>query len=397
MSTKANTHAEPKGGKKHPAKQQGAKKKRAKSSTGKGKGRGSQPSELSSSTATTGPNAGDHAGEKVVHEVEPAGEDDHAFFDNEENEGYAKFMLSLEESALPTFSKRAKDRVAVAPTSKKKRGKTAPSSTAPDNPDGEQLVPQPAIKQVRAAALSATKEISASATVAAPEAADAPTKKRHEAVVDAKRRKASTAGWVEDDPDRVARLPIKTKRGILKPNERMEQQQTTPPTPLPDRSSVAQPTAAALVSGDSVTNGAAGGGNQMDVGGDGKGHPNMDESDDVSDLHMSDDVYDSADSDDEGGHDYGPALSDGTVCARVPNGSSGDGIGRGGVDLVLLKERRFLQKKMLMAELCESILGAPEESLKRPKVVPQGEDERSRMEQLFSLVRNSWWIVLLYH
>ncbi|CAN0330220.1 unnamed protein product, partial [Hapterophycus canaliculatus] len=55
-------------------------------------------------------------------------------------------------------------------------------------------------------------------------------------------------------------------------------------------------------------------------------------------------------------------------------------------DLAVLRQRRFEQKKALMGELCESILAAPEESLVRPKTVTKGEDERSRMEQLFALV-----------
>ena len=58
-----------------------------------------------------------------------------------------------------------------------------------------------------------------------------------------------------------------------------------------------------------------------------------------------------------------------------------------GLDLAVLKQRRFAQKKTLIAELCESILGAPDESLVQPKSVGKGQEERSRMEQLHALVR----------
>ena len=144
-----------------------------------------------------------HSTEAAVFEPEPAGEDDHAFFDDAENERYANFMLSLDPGGLPSFSKRTKDRAAAPPV----RGRA-----------NEQE------------ALAADIE---------PPPADAPTPnsstlkqkpmRAPEAVVDAKRRHASTEGWVGEATG-PTRLPIKTRGGLLKPNERMEKSTVTCPT-----------------------------------------------------------------------------------------------------------------------------------------------------------------------
>lgn len=304
--------------------------------------------------------------EKVVHEPEPAGEDDHAFFDNEENEGYAKFMLSLDESELTTFSKRAKDRVAVPPLTKKKIKSGQPS------PPAEVAV--------------------AGAAADVPAAGDAPATKtpsaRHaEALVDAKRRKASTMGWVEEDTG-PQRLPIKTRHGVLKPNERMQQAGHGVET---DKSQEfkAGKSAASAGTGSELTTTAATESTQSLAGENIDGDESRGEELANGDLsHMSEDsVYDSADSDEgESTGLDGVGNGDQATNKRATGGSGSGGGGGRGMDLAVLRQRRFLQKKMLMAELCETILGAPEESLIRPKTVAKGEDERSRMEQLFSLV-----------
>lgn len=379
MSSKGKKHPKNKGSNKsNPAKQQAPPKKQAKPNS---KGKSGKLNKSSPGPSSIGDQAaGAAAPEKVVHEPEPAGEDDHAFFDDEENQAYANFMMSLDESAMPTFTKRTKDRVAVAPTSRKKKRDdlSSETSTAPagstTTASVEQVTPPPPL------ATEATATVTAGD--GSNDGADAPkAKKRREAVVDAKRRKASTAGWVEEDADAPARLPIKTRKGELKPNRRMMEQPevVAMAAAAPSQSSEKILPAVGAANGAPVVNGSARAQDRMDVERGEDGQP--EESDDVSDLGVSDDsVFDSADdhSGDEGGYDDNPGVSRGDTGATVSN--------RGGVDLVVLKQRRFLQKKMLMAELCETIVGAPEESLVRPKVVAEGEDERSRMEQLFSLV-----------
>lgn len=305
------------------------------------------------------------AADKIVHEPEPAGEDDHAFFDDEDNADYANFMLSLDPSGLTTFSKRAKNGVAAPPTSKKKSKQLkseapAAAAEAPSNASATAVVDD------ATPAAEATK---------APPTSSKPGKK--EAVVDAKRRKASTTGWAVEysGPER---LPIKTRRGLLKPNERMKQQQSEAST-QDKHSKEARKAVAAGISkegGDENKAAAAGGAEEtsngkQDISGSGDAMSDGDDS-----------VYDSGDNselEDYPMDEFNDGSSAGeTSVARVANGSK--------VDLAVLRQRRFEQKKALMGELCESILGAPEESLVRPKTVVKGEDERSRIEQLFALV-----------
>lgn len=322
------------------------------------------------------------AAEKIVHEPEAAGEDDHAFFDDEDNADYAKFMLSLDSSGLTTFSKRTKDRVAVPPTSKKKSKQLHKSAESP----------QPAAPKPEQSAGASSESSTAAAAVddAPPDAAGSkapPTKKaKKEAVVDAKRRKASTAGWVVEDSG-PARLPIKTRRGLLKPNERMQQQQQqSGDVPShesgPGEKLKAENGKSAGNELDAETEAAAPGtaegtGSNEQANGDGGVDDPMSESDN-SVYDSGDDSaaeYSMDDFDDSAGGNGGPRVSIG-----------GGGGGGRKVDLAVLRQRRFEQKKALMGELCESILAAPEESLMRPKTVAKGEEERSRMEQLFALV-----------
>lgn len=347
----------------------------------------------SGADAAVQPAAAAAAAEKIVYEPEAAGEDDHAYFDDEENANYASFMLSLDTSGLPTFSKRAKDGVAVPPTSKRKVKQQRKAARLDSNSE----TTTPAAGEIEAGAVTPQAPDSSSTPAAAvvddAPPAEATTKaaaikpgKKKEAVVDAKRRKASTTGWVEDDTG-PERLPIKTRRGLLKPNERMQRQHREEP----DTNAQGKPnteekkgveTGGSTGAASENTAAAAGSGQDTDReqenGGGGGGDGDL----------MSDDeeesVYDSADSDSEvedysmGEFDDSGASGIGSVAAA----SSGSKL-----DLAVLRQRRFEQKKALMGELCESILGAPEESLVRPKTVANREDERSRMEQLFAMVR----------
>lgn len=338
------------------------------------------------------------APEKVVYEPEPAGEDDHAFFDDEDNADYANFMLSLDSSGLSTFSKRAKDRVAVPPASKKSKQQQhkpldGPTSAAAG--DTEEAAPRAPGSTHATAVLdgasptAATTKIPPTTTAAAMK----PGKKR-EAVVDAKRRKASTAGWAVTDSG-PERLPIKTRRGLLKPNERMQQQQQQDDAEaaVPGKHKTEGEKAAngsshhggdkkmAAVEGDGEQQDTGGSEQENGEGGGGGGGDNMMPVDNES-------LYDSAEDDSEAEDYTMDEVVDDSGAGGVANGIIG---GRGAiaskVDLAVLRQRRFEQKKALMGELCESILGAPEESLVRPKTVAKGEDERSRMEQLSALVR----------
>ncbi|CAM9286135.1 unnamed protein product, partial [Laminaria digitata] len=194
------------------------------------KGHGSKKKPRKAATTTKKKSKGEpqpQQQEVIVHEPEAAGEDDHAFFDDEENADYAKFMLSIDSSELTTFSKRAKDGVAVAPTSKKKSKQlNKPNLAAEPSSQGEGEAAPATSDGTPAAAVigSATPatESTPPSEAPAPLAAKAPRSK--EAVVDAKRRKASTTGWVVEGSG-PQRLPIKTRRGVLKPNERMQQRQ----------------------------------------------------------------------------------------------------------------------------------------------------------------------------
>ncbi|CAM9791012.1 unnamed protein product [Ectocarpus sp. 4 AP-2014] len=305
--------------------------------------------------------------DKIVHEPEPAGEDDHAFFDDEDNADYANFMLSLDPSGLTTFSKSAKDGVTVPPTSKKKSKQhrseaPAAAAEAPDNASATAVVDD------------ATPAAEATKT---PPTSSKPGKK--EAVVDAKRRKASTTGWAVEDSG-PERLPIKTRRGLLKPNERMKQQQQSEASTQDKHSKEAQEVVAAVNSkdgGDENNAAAAGGAEETS-----NGKQDITGSDDAM-SDGEDSVYDSGDNSelDYPMDEFIDGSSAGEASgARASNGNK--------VDLAVLRQRRFEQKKALMGELCESILGAPEESLVRPKTVVKGEDERSRIEQLFALVED---------
>lgn len=342
-------------------------KKKPRKASGDTKSKGSNGQPLASNGAA-------QPAEKVVYEPEAAGEDDHAFFDDEENADYAKFMLALDSSELPTFSKRAKDGVAVRHISKKKARQSKATAAAQA---GTPSAPTPPIstegeKYAATDAVPATIEgmISAAAIKPTPSATA-----RKEAVVDAKRRKASTAGWAveEGGPER---LPIKTRRGLLKPNERMQHSAPVPSAVANEKKDNATP--------------AAGGSNGVATADGSESQPaaNVAEAvtderangDTMSDSDGSGSVYDSADSDVE---DYAMGEFDGHD--NIPRTTVAAGGGK--VDLAVLKQRRFAQKKAQIAELCESILGAPEESLMRPKTVQKGEDDRSRMEQLFAMVR----------
>lgn len=306
---------------------------------------------------------------------EPAGDDDHAFFDDEENAAYANFMLSIEPSKLTTFSKKATDGVTVPPTSKTRvnrpmgesatHGETDPlpliteATTTPTVPDNDSSEGDSATKK--------DKEIESLGTERLPKKVNP----------DAKRRRASTPGWTEKDTG-PERLPIKTRGGVLKRNARMQSQ---PPASNGKRHTN---------EGSGVTNY-----REEDDASDGKEQPHVrtqdltdphggneeaPESDPVSEDEQS--IYDSADSD----GDYSMELDD---HSSLPSSSTpSSGMGNGQLHLSVLRQRRLEQKKALMAELCETILGSPEESLMRPKNVVKGEDERPRMEQLFALVRN---------
>lgn len=336
--------------------------------------------------ASTG---GQEPKEAVVYEPEAAGEDDHAFFDDDENADYAKFMLALDSSELTTFSKRAKDGVAVPPTSKKtkkprKQGDiptmTSSQEHAPQTPHEHRAVVVPSTTAGTADGVDTKgQEIVGHAATNGTVAPTTSTKtvKKAEATVDAKRRTASTAGWAVDESG-PQRLPIKTRRGVLKPNERMQQSGTS------------------AVSANGHKNADEAIQERTDESGDGHdGKPDLagngalenggigDGDDDVMSVDSENSVYDSADSEAEN-RPKSSEFDDGMdVGAR-------EGVGNGqaprGVDLAVLRQRRFSQKKALIAELCEAILGAPEESLMRPKNVAKGEEERSRMEQLFDLV-----------
>ena len=321
--------------------------------------------------------------EKVEYEPEPAGEDDHAFFDDEENADYTKFMLSLDSSGLSTFSKRAKDRVAVPPVSKKK---SKQQHKPPDGPASSAGETGEAPRPPDSSPATVVSDASPAAAAAKTPPTVAVKSRKKEAVVDAKRRNASTAGWAVTDSG-PERLPIKTRRGLLKPNERMQQQQQQQQQQEEDAEAIVQgkyeakyDEAANGSGGDKKAAGAEGDGEQREKAGSEQQHSESGGGD-----MMSDDVesfYDSADNSEL--EDYTMDDVDDSSASGVANGSSGRGASK--VDLAVLRQRRFEQKKALMGELCESILGAPEESLVRPKTVAKGEDERSRMEQLSALV-----------
>ncbi len=354
-------------------------------------------------------------GEKIEHEPEAVGEDDHAFFDDEDNAGYANFMLSLDPAGLTTFSKKAKDGVAAAPVSKKEKRRAKQKAKQQRSSSGSEPLEEGGEHAAAAAAAAATvgsttsqapgSSTPASAVVSGEDEAAAtktpvtaakPRKK--EAVVDAKRRKASTTGWAVEDSG-PERLPIKTRRGLLKPNERMQQQQhpeseSTAPGKYSGKGVGGEAAAAAAAST------AAGSREQQD---DSTAHSGDDDNGDGDGDMMSDSegsVYDSGDDselEDYSMGEFDDGGADGVGGPSMANGGSGGGSGGGSrfskVDLAVLRQRRYEQKKALMGELCESILGAPEESLVRPKTVAKGEDERSRMEQLAALV--SFHLLLL--
>lgn len=355
-------------------------KKKPRKAAGETKAKGSNGQPSTSNGAS-------QPAEKVVYEPEAAGEDDHAFFDDEENADYAKFMVALDSSELTTFSKRAKDGVAVRLVSKKKKKQqqqpkaatvAAPQAVIPSLPiltDNSGGTTDAATDDVPTAAME--EEDPAAVLKPTPSATA-----RKEAVVDAKRRKASTTGWAAEQSG-PQRLPIKTRRGLLKPNERMQQSD-----PLPSENKGGVSPAAGGGSDDTAAAAAAAGDGSDSNGA--KPEITTDdpasggEEDAVSDGDESESVYDSAESDLE---DYAMSEVDGHYGTGGPRMASAGGGGGGNVDLAVLKQRRFAQKKAQIAELCESILGAPQESLARPKTVQKGEDERSRMEQLFAMVR----------
>lgn len=302
------------------------------------------------------------AAEKVVYEPEPVGEDDHAFFDDEENEDYAKFMIALNKSNLTTFTKRTKDRVTSAPT---KKSQLQHEETHPAE-EHEPSLPTP----------QSNSSPSESNVDVFPEPKTL-SKRQIKSAVDAKRRKASTAGWVEEDTG-PQRLPIKTRRGILKPNERM--MSTLPPS---DDDKGEKITTIALDRNGDVDNPSAVGNGHPVMGN--SGNDDMEVSDDVESLSGVSEIS------------HNPMTSDMEEDEKFENDGGNPGSlqktsSSGKVDLAVLRQRRFLQKKEDMAELCEAILGAPEESLARSKDPRKGEEERSRMEQLAALVRfqDSW-------
>lgn len=323
--------------------------------------------------------------EKIVYEPEAAGEDDHAYFDDDENADYAKFMLSLDVSGLTTFSKKAKDGVAVPPTSKRKAKQQRKAAL-----HSKSEAPLAAPQAPHSSTLAAAVVDDAPPTEATTDTSVTPGTKK-DSMVDAKRRKASTTGWVVEDTG-PERLPIKTRRGLLKPNERMQQQKqqqqreqqdsdanATKKPNAEEKNGVEAGSSTGEVGEKSAAAGGAGSGwqdtsRQQENGGG------------TADMMSEDEeesVYDSADNDSEL-EDYRMGEFDDSGA----NGISGATAVSSGnkLDLAVLRQRRFEQKKALMGELCESILGAPEESLVRPKTVAKGEDERSRMEQLFALV-----------
>lgn len=306
--------------------------------------------------------------ENTEQKPEPVADDDHAFFDDEENAAYANFMLSIEPSELTTFSKKAKDSVMVPSTSKTKakrpigqsatHGETDPSpfiteTTPPTVPDNDSSADDSATKK--------DKKIESLG-------AERLTKK---ADPDAKRRKASTPGWAEEDTG-PERLPIKTRGGVLKSNARMQSR----PQASNGKHHTKEGTGVTNYSeeGDARDGKEEPGVKTQDLIDPHDGNKEAAESDPVSEDEPS--IYDSADSDE----DYSMELDD--------HNSLPSSMGNAQLHLSVLRQRRLEQKKALMAELCETILGSPEESLMRPKNVATGEDERPRMEQLFALVRN---------
>lgn len=293
-------------------------------------------------------------------EPEPVGEDDLAFFDDEENEAYANFMLSLDESKLTSSTKRVKGNVAPRPSKNR--------ATVTRQQEQEPPLAPPADRTE----VSTPQEDSK--VVGVPEAKSS-SSRRAKSAVDAKRRKPSTSGWIEEDTG-PQRLPIKTPEGILKPNERMRSTLAgdSKKTPKPE----AAPDSIEALGGDSVEKSTA----ASDEA------PSEASEDRVEDLDISDDEgsrgipASSGDSSESNLEEAFPPMT-----SVIQNGKDLAGANKkGGADLAKLRERRFLQKKADMAELCETILGAPEESLSRPKNVPEGEEERSRMEKLLAMV-----------
>ena len=317
--------------------------------------------------------------EESEKQPEPAGDDEHAFFDNEENADYARFMLSLDSSELKTFSKRAKDRVAVAPVSKKKLKRLAAQLSSPAQPERVVSVSETVSEKN---ALTVPDDISSVGDSGSrkdsevlPMVAERPPQR---SAPDAKRWRASTPGWVIEDTG-PERLPIKTRGGLLKPNDRMRSQ----PSSSGGQKQTSGGTAATRSDGDGL--GIAGDELCMDNGQEKSmlldGSDEAADGDKVSDDEQS--VYDSADSD-LGDYSLGKEPGqDGVDSSADAHGVVGGGQAR----LSVLRQRRLEHKKALMAELCETILGSPEESLMRPKNVPKGEEDRSRIEQLFALVR----------
>ncbi|CAM9534948.1 unnamed protein product [Discosporangium mesarthrocarpum] len=273
---------------------------------------------------------------KIVYEPEATGEDDHEFFDEEENQDYARFMLSLEASQLTVFGK-------------KSSRKEAPAAARPK-------APTPG---------------ASSATALSPATTSKPPPKSVAAPVEVKRRNASTAGWTEKDvwPQR---LPIKTKEGVLKPNERMLQETT--------RGSRAQ--------ADDSGRGSGSGSESASPAADGDIGRGSRESG-VSDGD-SDSVYDSEASDVDMQDASMDGMREGTSEAKDRGGGPDGGIASAmvKVDLPVLTERRYQQQKLLIAELCEAILKAPDEALARPKAAT-GKETRSKMEELHELTEDN--------
>ncbi|CAM9243730.1 unnamed protein product, partial [Choristocarpus tenellus] len=262
---------------------------------------------------------------KVIYEEEPAGEDDHAFM--EENQDYANFILSLESSKLTVFGKKSSKAVSV---------KSArPTSTV-----------DPLVSSV-----------------------SPPTIPPRDLGVDSKRRNASTAGWTKDEVG-PERLPIKTKDGLLKPNKRML------PKLVPQGGLVKE----SLPDGRETGNGipTPGVGEKTSGKRDISSDPLVSGSEMPYNSGSDEDMVDSMD----------PASIVGSQedIKRVETVRSNSGPGE--LNLNALMQRRFLQKKMLIAELCEAILESPEESLRCPKVA-KGEESVSRIEELHDLTEDN--------
>eukprot|EP00611_Tribonema_gayanum_P016106 TRINITY_DN2809_c0_g1_i1.p1 TRINITY_DN2809_c0_g1~~TRINITY_DN2809_c0_g1_i1.p1 ORF type:complete len:798 (+),score=276.59 TRINITY_DN2809_c0_g1_i1:255-2396(+) len=192
------------------------------------------------------------------------------------------------------------------------------------------------------------------------------TKKKDADIEHQARRQPSTTGWGAEAATKSQRLPIKNRQGALVPNQHFIHEDA-----------VAAAAAQTTRDGEEE-NGADGTGSEAAEASGGSGGS---DSDDMS-------VYDSAD-DQEDIEDAG----DVTLQSQQQ--------GLTGLDLAMLRKRRYAQKKAEIAQLCEAILENPEDAVVRHKVKEKEKSAaadtaaaaaggkaavaRSRLEQLHAL------------